>query len=82
MFYATYRPVPGATLFAAGILGIVGGIAAMIQRRQKGRILEPNETPLEERLAIAADRAEKVKNFAKWLQEKGVDLEKDDLDDL
>lgn len=65
----------GLGLALASLLAIVGGSGIIAWRRQMGSDFEPNETPLETRLAVAEKRAVKVKNFKKWLEEQGVDLD-------
>jgi hypothetical protein len=76
-FYETDSRAAGLILYAAAFLGVVGGIIAIVWRRQMSDAFEPNNTPLKDRLSIASTKAEKVKNFAKWARDKGVNLDEE-----
>jgi hypothetical protein len=64
--FETDRRAVGLCLFAAGFGGMMGGIASIVLRRHMAYSFEPNQTPLKQRLAIAEERAQKVKDFADW----------------
>lgn len=73
-FFATEPRMLGLVMLFGAFLGVVGGAAVIAWRKQMGRDFEPNDTPLEQRLALAEARAVKVKNFEKWLTEQGVEV--------
>ncbi len=65
----------GLGLGVVTLLGFAGGIGLIVWRRKLADAFEPNDTPLEDRLAIAAVRSTKVNNFEKWLKEQEIDAD-------
>lgn len=71
-FHGTDSRALGMGLLATGFVGIAAGIGSMVLRRHMADAFEPNRTPLQQRLAIAEDRAEKVKSFKAWCKAMGA----------
>jgi hypothetical protein len=67
----------GLAVGGTAIIGIIVGVWFMIWRRQLADAFEPNDLPLEFRLAEGEKRATKVKNFKKWLEEQGIELQEE-----
>jgi hypothetical protein len=74
VFDQTMRSL-GIGLAVPGIVLIAIGIGAIVWRMQLAAQFEPNKAPLKERMEIASEKAQKVKDFEKWLKENGIDTQ-------
>jgi hypothetical protein len=73
-FDVTMRPL-GVGFLALGLTAFASGIGCIVWRMRLAAQFDPNDSTAKERLEIAAARAQKVKNFEKWLIENGVDMQ-------
>jgi hypothetical protein len=67
--------VAGVSMFIVAVLGVVGGAGAIAWRIDQASGFDPNAAPAKERLKIAEQKAQKVKNFEKWLKENGIEFQ-------
>ena len=73
MYEAEYR-LTAIILFLLALVGIGGGVGAILGRRSLASGFEPNAAPVEDRLQNAAEKAQTLKAFKKWLKEQGIDM--------